>query len=99
MTVYVDTMRAPFKRLLLCHMIADTEDELHQMAKAIGIARKWYQGDHYDIGQAKKRQAIALGAVEVSVRRMVELRQMIRSKLGQCPYCGRPMRQCECSDD
>lgn len=66
MTVYVDTMQADFGRMVMCHMIADTEDELHEMAAAIGVARKWYQGDHYDICKSKKAKALKLGAVEIT---------------------------------
>lgn len=62
MTVYVDDMRAPFGRMLMCHMIADTEDELLAMADTIGVARKWYQGDHFDIALSKRALAIEAGA-------------------------------------
>lgn len=67
MTVYVDSMRAPFGRMLMCHMIADTEAELHAMADRIGVARRWYQGDHYDIAQSKRRLAVEAGAVEITL--------------------------------
>lgn len=66
MTVYVDDMFAPYRRMLMCHMVADDVEELHQMADKIGVARKWYQGDHYDICKAKREQAIRLGAKAVS---------------------------------
>lgn len=66
MSVFVDDMRAPLGRMKMCHMIADTESELHDMAIQIGIARKWYQGDHYDICLSKRRQAVAAGAIEIS---------------------------------
>lgn len=68
MTVYVDDMRASYRRMIMCHMIADTEDELHAMAARIGIARRWYQGDRYDISLAKRALAIGHGAREITWR-------------------------------
>jgi hypothetical protein len=68
MAVYVDNMRAPFGRLIMCHMIADSEGELHAMADAIGVARKWYQGDHYDICLSKRAKAVSLGGIEITLR-------------------------------
>lgn len=66
MTVYVDNMRARYGRMVMCHMIADTEDELHAMADRIGVARKWFQGDHYDICLKMRARAVSFGAVELS---------------------------------
>lgn len=68
MTVYVDSMRAQLGPHIVCHMIADTEEELHAMADAIGHPRRHYQGDHYDITWASRARAVALGAVEISMR-------------------------------
>lgn len=72
MTVYVDDMRAKFGRLVMCHMIADTEAELHAMAERIGVRRKWFQraagGDHYDIALSKRALAVGAGAVEITWR-------------------------------
>jgi len=77
MTVYVDNAAAPFKpahrpgrTYVMCHMIADTEAELHAMAHTIGVARKWYQGDHYDIAQGKRALAIASGARAITMRQL-----------------------------
>lgn len=70
--VYVDNMRAPFGRMVMCHMFADTHEELVAMADAIGVARKWIQhpGDprreHFDICLSKRARAVTLGAKEVS---------------------------------
>lgn len=70
MTVYVDDMyRHPtgrYGRMKMSHMIADTQAELHAMAARIGVARRWYQGDHYDIALSRRRLAVAAGAVEVT---------------------------------
>jgi len=73
MTVYVDNMRAPYGRMVMCHMIADTDQELHLMADHIGVARRWHQGDHYDICLAKRALAVAAGAVEVSQRELAHM--------------------------
>lgn len=68
MTVYVDDMRASYRRMIMCHMIGDTEAELHAMAARIGVARRWYQGDHYDICLAKRALAVEYGAREITWR-------------------------------
>ncbi|MEE2978053.1 MAG: DUF4031 domain-containing protein [Pseudomonadota bacterium] len=47
MTVYVDDMHLTdlgrFGRMRMCHMIADTTDELVSMARCIGVDPKWIQ--------------------------------------------------------
>jgi hypothetical protein len=70
MAVYVDNARHPFGRLIMCHMWADTLDELLAMADRIGVSRKWLQQPpkaswvHFDIAQSKRALAIAAGAIE-----------------------------------
>lgn len=74
MTVYVDDMRARFGRMVMCHLVADTLDELHAMADRIGVDRRWYQGPpktrrpHYDIALSKRALAVAAGAQEITMR-------------------------------
>lgn len=77
MTVYVDDVRHQFGRMVMCHMWADTLDELLAMADRIGVARKWIQGHptlsfgkhrnaswvHFDIAASKKLRARQFGAV------------------------------------
>jgi hypothetical protein len=76
MTVYVDDVRLPFGNMVMCHMWADTLDELFAMADRIGVQRKWLQGHptlslpqyrkaswvHFDIALSKKALAIKAGA-------------------------------------
>jgi len=73
MSVYVDDMRAPYGRLIMCHMIADSQEELLLMADDIGVARKWLQDggtyrEHFDVCLAKRAKAVTLGAVEITRR-------------------------------
>lgn len=78
MSVYVDNARIPYGRMLMCHMLADTDSELHAMARAIGVARRHYQGDHYDVCLSKQREAIKLGATLVGSREIVAVRKRFR---------------------
>lgn len=70
MSVYVDRCAIGYGRMLMCHMIADTFDELHAMAYRIGVPRRWFQKSppasfpHYDIAQTKRALAIAAGAID-----------------------------------
>lgn len=71
--VYVDNYRGKFGRMVMCHMMTDTDlNELHEMAQAIGIRREWFQGSgsapHYDVCLQKRALAVARGAVELSIR-------------------------------
>jgi hypothetical protein len=68
MSVYVDDMYAPFRGMKMCHMTADTLDELHAMADRIGMRRDWFQDHnhpHYDVGMGLRAKAVKAGAVEV----------------------------------
>lgn len=68
MSVYVDEPVNPFGRMIMCHMMATSLEELHGMADRIGIARKWFQdkrgAPHYDISKSKRELAVKLGAIE-----------------------------------
>lgn len=54
-----------------CHMMADTEEELHEMARRIGLKREWHQASpphrrsHYDLTPARRKPAVACGTIEV----------------------------------
>ena len=65
-----------------CHMITDgDEEELHQLAEAIGMKRRWYQGDHYDLTPSKRKLAVARGAVEIDVRELVDILRRRRNEV------------------
>ena len=76
--VYVDDMRAPYGRMIFCHMLADSDEELHAMADKIGVARRWHQEagtyrSHYDISLTKRALAVQHGAVEITMRQTGEM--------------------------
>lgn len=95
MTVYVDDYRAAYGRMKMCHMLADTDAELHAMADRIGVARRHHQngmsGSHYDIASSKAMDAIRLGAIPITVRQaaMMTKHRRQHGALGQPdPYYG-----------
>jgi hypothetical protein len=91
MTVYVDSMQAKVGRMRMCHMIADTDEELHAMAATIGVRRKWWQspektsGSHYDICLKMRAAAIKNGAVQITVKQCAAMnyRRRHTGKLGE----------------
>lgn len=88
MAVYVDNARNAFGRMIMCHMIADTLDELHAMASGIGLKREWFQPGstpHYDVCLWRRTLAIKAGAIEVSRREIVEIIRRLRSGVTE-PY-------------
>lgn len=58
------------------HLIADTLDELHEFAKAIGLKKEWFQPHkrhpHYDIWGVMLSNAINNGAVVLSQRELCQ---------------------------
>jgi hypothetical protein len=55
-----------------CHMVSDTGfAELHAFASQLGIARRRFQGDHYDLHPAMRDRALALGALEVTTGELI----------------------------
>lgn len=82
MSVYVDDMRASLGRMIMCHMVADTREELFIMADAIGVERKWVQDphtyrEHFDVCLSKRTAAVVAGSIEIS---QVELGRLIVAK-------------------
>jgi hypothetical protein len=69
MSVYVDEVRHAFGSMVMCHMWADSLDELLARADRIGVQRRWLQQPpkaswvHFDIALSKKSLALAAGAI------------------------------------
>jgi hypothetical protein len=78
MSVYVDAAFYSYGRMVMCHMLADSTDELLSMADRIGVQRKWLQhpgrhDEHFDICKSKRAMAVKYGAKEINRSGLVGL--------------------------
>jgi hypothetical protein len=84
MAVYVDKSIWKFKNMIMCHLLADTISELHDMADKIGMDRKWFQSTsktpHYDICTSKRALAVNFGATEISRKQTVAIIRKLREQ-------------------
>ncbi len=83
MPVYIDHAYLPFGRMKMCHMIADTLEELHQMALAIGMKIDWFQPTsfpHYDVCKKRRSKALELGAIEVTRKELALHMRRLRKR-------------------
>jgi hypothetical protein len=70
--VLVDECRWWFRGRQWCHMVSDHSlDELHDFAELLGIPRRVFQGDHYDLHEELRIDAVGFGATEVTSRELV----------------------------
>lgn len=84
------------------HLTADTPDELHAFAARFGMRRVWYRQQckrpcapegqscphwHYDVTDARRADAVRLGAVEIDLSQMGDL---IRARRAAARQGGQP---------
>lgn len=70
--ILVDPPRWPAHGRLWAHLVSDTAvAELHAFAEALGVPRRGFDGDHYDIPAERYAAAVWLGAHPVSSREIV----------------------------
>lgn len=80
MAVYVDSAKITYRSMKMSHMLADTTEELLDMASRIGINHRWIQKpttpkEHFDICEQMRKEALRLGAIEVSSKDLVRIIQ------------------------
>ena len=72
MTILVDPAIWPFRGRLWAHLVSDESyDELHAFAERLGMPRRAFQGDHYDVPAELRELAIELGASAVTGRELI----------------------------
>ena len=70
--ILVDQAIWPWRGRRWAHLVSDESyDELHDFAAALGIERRAFQGDHYDVPDDYRTRAIELGATPVDARELV----------------------------
>ena len=80
MAIYLDPPLWPAHGTHFSHLISDTSlEELHAFAAASGIPERAFDGDHYDVAEARYSALVAAGAVPVEGRVLV--RKLISSGL------------------
>lgn len=93
MSVYVDDMAAPYRGMIMYHMVADTKAELIAMAQRIGVHPRHIQKEgtyqeHFDICKSMRAEAVRRGAIEIdraelaSILRKRRMEQRIRDSQG-----------------
>lgn len=74
MTIYVDPPDWPGHGRMWSHLVSDVSfDELHAFAEGLGVPRRAFERDHYDIPSHRYPDVVAAGAVRVSSREVVRL--------------------------
>ncbi|MDW4908804.1 DUF4031 domain-containing protein [Streptomyces sp. ADMS] len=74
MTIYIDPPVWPGHGHVWSHLVSDVSyDELHAFADGLGVPRRAFERDHYDIPSHRYGDVVAAGAVEVSSREVVRL--------------------------
>jgi Protein of unknown function (DUF4031) len=72
MALLVDECRWWWRGRQWCHLVSDTSlDELHELARRLGVPERAFQGDHYDLHEGLRAMAIRSGAESVTSRELV----------------------------
>ncbi|MDT4923549.1 MAG: hypothetical protein QOG01_1262 [Pseudonocardiales bacterium] len=90
MACYVDAVRSypgsGLRFTRFCHLLADTREELHAMADALGIPPRFFQDHpwrwHHDLPEHLRARAVELGAREVTLREVGSLLKARRAEIG-----------------
>ncbi len=90
MTILVDAAIWPHAGRRWAHLVSDESyEELHRFVERLGVPRRAFQGDHYDLPTDLRERAITLGAEPVHsaelVRRLRAAGLRRRSRVAHLP--------------
>ena len=72
MTILVDEAIWAWRGRRWAHLVSDANlAELHEFAARLGLERRGFQADHYDIPAELRERALELGATAVDARELV----------------------------
>jgi hypothetical protein len=70
--ILIDPPLVPSRGYLWSHLASDTSyDELHAFAQALGIPKRGFDRDHYDVPAQRYDDVVSAGAVPVSSRELI----------------------------
>lgn len=80
MAILIDPPLIEWRGRLWSHLVSDSSyDELHEFAAALGVPRRAFDRDHYDVPSEVYDAAVAAGALSMSSKDLV--RRLIASGL------------------
>lgn len=87
MTVYIDNEQIRWRGKRWCHLVADSLEELHSFAAAIGLKRDWFQDrasyPHYDVTITVRERAIELGAICAGKTQMLMCARQLKAEVAR----------------
>lgn len=70
--ILVDRAVWPWRGRRWAHLVSDeSTEELHAFAARLGLPRRAFQGDHYDVPSEVRDRAVELGAQPTDARELV----------------------------
>jgi 8-oxo-dGTP pyrophosphatase MutT (NUDIX family) len=74
--ILIDPPRAEAHGRRWSHLVSDADiEELHDFARRIGVPRRGFEGDHYDVPEERYAAVVAAGARPVGARELVRALQ------------------------
>jgi hypothetical protein len=82
--ILIDQPRWPAHDTLWSHLVSDSSlSELHEFAERVGLQRRAFDRDHYDVPARRYDDLVAAGAAPVSNRELVKRLQSSGLRVSQ----------------